>query len=387
MDWIVAPDDDGRALPDVLPSLLGAMNVAGFSDTIGFPACRTAGVLLIDGLGRDLLREHAEDAPFMASLLTSPPLKAGFPTTTVTSITSLGTGRCAGEHGLVGYSFAEPSGGLLHPLSWGTHGTAGDSAGGRRSLLDQWPPEQAQPTPTVLERAAAAGVDVRTIVPAEFANTGLTRAAFRGADFRGLRALGDLAAELLAALSAGGPALCYGYHGHLDFLGHIHGPGSLPWRLQLTVIDRLVAMLAERLPRDSVLTVIADHGMVEIDPGEAVDADTDPALRAGVRLLGGEVRARHIYVEPGALADVHAAWRETIGDRGMVLTGEQAIDEGWFGPVVADSVRPRIGDVLAIMRDSGVIRSVIEPGESALRGHHGSLTSAEQLVPVLMLGG
>ncbi|WP_190821526.1 alkaline phosphatase family protein [Saccharopolyspora pogona] len=387
MDWIVAPDGDGRALPDVLPSLLGAMGVTGFADTIGFPACRTAGVLLIDGLGRDLLQEHAGDAPFMASLLTTPPLKAGFPTTTVTSITSLGTGRCAGEHGLVGYSFAEPSGGLLHPLSWGTHGTVGDSTGGRRSLLDQWPPEQVQPTPTVLERAVAAGVEVRTAVPAEFKNTGLTRAAFRGGDFRGLRALGDLAAELLAALSAGGPTLCYGYHGHLDLLGHVHGPGSLPWRLQLTVLDRLVATLAERLPPGAVLAVIADHGMVQVDPVEAIDADTDPALQAGVRLLGGEVRARHVYVEPGALADVHAAWWETIGDRGVVLTGEQAIDEGWFGPVVADSVRPRIGDVLAIMRDSGVIRSVVEPGESALRGHHGSLTSAEQLVPVLVLDG
>ncbi|MBB5155245.1 alkaline phosphatase family protein [Saccharopolyspora phatthalungensis] len=387
MDWIVAPDHDGRALPDVLPSLLGAMGVAGFADTIGFPDCRTAGVLLIDGLGRDLLREHAADAPFMASLLTLPPLKAGFPTTTVTSITSLGTGLCAGEHGLVGYSFAEPSGGLLHPLSWATHGTVGDSAGSRRSLLDQWPPEQAQPTPTMLERAAAAGVDVRTAVPAEFKNTGLTRAAFRGAVFRGLHALGDLAAELLTALGADGPGLCYGYHGHLDLLGHMHGPGSLPWRLQLTLLDQLVATLAERLPPAAVLTVIADHGMVQVDPAEAVDADTDPALQAGVRLLGGEVRARHVYVEPGALTDVHSAWQETIGERGVVLTGEQAIDEGWFGPVVADSVRPRIGDVLAIMRDSGVIRSVVEPGESALRGHHGSLTSAEQLVPVLVLGG
>ncbi len=224
-------------------------------------------------------------------------------------------------------------------------------------------------------------------MPAEFKNTGLTRAAFRGAVFRGLHALGDLAAELLTALGADGPGLCYGYHGHLDLLGHMHGPGSLPWRLQLTLLDQLVATLAERLPPAAVLTVIADHGMVQVDPAEAVDADTDPALQAGVRLLGGEVRARHVYVEPGALTDVHSAWQETIGERGVVLTGEQAIDEGWFGPVVADSVRPRIGDVLAIMRDSGVIRSVVEPGESALRGHHGSLTSAEQLVPVLVLGG
>ncbi|MER6990660.1 alkaline phosphatase family protein [Saccharopolyspora hirsuta] len=380
MDWIVAPDGNGRALPDVLPSLLGSMGLAGFTDTLGLPECRSAAVLLVDGLGHDLLRDHAADAPFLADLLTRAPLTAGFPTTTVTSITSLGTGRCAGEHGLVGYTFAEPSGGLLHPLSW-------SSRPDRQSLLESWPPEQVQPTATVLERAAAAGVAVRTAVPAEFEGSGLTRAALRGAEFRGQRALGDLAAELLAALDGDGPGLCYGYHGHLDWLGHVHGPGSLPWRFQLAQLDRLVVTLADRLPPGAVLAVIADHGMVEVDPATAFDADTDPALQDGVRLLGGEVRARHVYVEPGALGDVLAAWRERIGEHGLVLTGEQAIDEGWFGPVVADSVRPRIGDVLAIMRVSGVVRSVAEPGEAALLGQHGSLTAAEQLVPLLVLGG
>ncbi|GAA4849724.1 alkaline phosphatase family protein [Saccharopolyspora rosea] len=381
MDWIVAPDHDGRALSDVLPSLLGAMGIDGFADTIGFPGCRNAVALLIDGLGWELLRDHAADAPFLVSLLTRPPLKAGFPTTTVTSITSLGTGRCAGEHGVVGYSFADPSGGLLHPLSWGAH----PAGGHRRSLLESWPPEQAQPNTTVLQRAAASGVDVRTVVPAEFQGTGLTRAALRGGAFHGVRAFGDLAAELLAAAGAPEPTLGYGYHGHLDLLGHVHGPGSPPWRLQLAQIDRLVATLAEHLPASAVLAVVADHGMVAVDPSDALDADTDPALRDGVRLVGGEVRARHVYAEPGAVADVHAAWRETIGARGVVLTGERAVDEGWFGPVVTDPVRRRIGDVIAVMRESGVIRSAAEPGESALRGQHGSLTSAEQLVPVLVV--
>ncbi|GAA4619913.1 alkaline phosphatase family protein [Saccharopolyspora hordei] len=381
MDWIVAPDANGRALPDVLPSLLGSMGLAGFTDTIGFPECRTAAVLLVDGLGRDLLRDHAADAPFLAGLLTESPLTAGFPTTTVTSITSLGTGRCAGEHGLVGYTFAEPTGGLLHPLSWASRGSE------RRSMLESWPPERAQPTTTVLERAAAAGVDVRTAVPAEFEGSGLTRAALRGGEFRGQRALGDLAAELLHALSGDGPGLCYGYHGHLDLLGHVHGPGSLPWRMQLAQVDRLVASVADQMPPGSVLAVIADHGMVEVDPATAYDVDTDPVLADGVRLLGGEARARHVYTEPGAVDEVLAAWRERIGDDGLVLTGEQAIDEGWFGPVVSDVVRPRIGDVLAVMRESEVVRSVAEPGESALRGQHGSLTSAEQYVPLLVLGG
>lgn len=386
MDWIVPPNGRGRGLADVLPSLLDAIGVAGFTDTVGFPRCRNAAVLLVDGLGWTLLDEYAADAPFLSSLATGSPGRAGFPSTTVTSLTSLGTGRCAGEHGIVGYSFAEPDGGLLHPLSWSTHPTS-DGAGRRRSLLDQWPPEIAQPQDTVLERAATAGVDVRIAVPSEFAGTGLTRAAFRGSRFRGTHAMGDLAAELLAAAESPGPTLCYGYHGHLDMLGHVHGPGSLPWRMQLAQIDRLVAAIAERLPSSTVLTVVADHGMVEIDPSAAWDADTNPALTAGVRMLGGDVRARHVYTEPGAEADVQAAWRETLGPDDVVLTRQQAIDEGWFGPTVTDEARWRIGDVLAVLREGGVVRSVAEPTESRLRGHHGSLTAAEVLIPLLCVEG
>lgn len=385
MDWIVAPDHDGRALADVLPSLLGCMGTPGFVNSFGFPPGRSAALVLLDGLGWTLLHEHAADAPFLAALATGEPGRAGFPTTTATSITSLGTGRCAGEHGVVGYTFAEPSGGLLHPLSWSTHGTAEDTAGRRRSLLTIWPPEEAQPQETVLQRAAAAGVSVRLAVPAWFKGTGLTRAALRGGTFRGVHALGDLAGEVLDGFRGPDPTLSYGYHGHIDLLGHTHGPGSLPWRLQLTQADRLVSSIADAMPRGSVLVIIADHGMVAVDPAQLLDVDTDPALQEGVRLLGGEVRARHVYAEPGAADDVYAAWEKSIGDHGLVLTREQAIDEGWFGPVVNDAVLPRIGDVLVVMNgNAGVIRSVVEPGESALRGQHGSLTAAEQLVPVLV---
>ncbi|MCA1188479.1 MULTISPECIES: alkaline phosphatase family protein [unclassified Saccharopolyspora] len=382
MDWMVTPAAD-RALSDVLPSTLAALGTAGFTDVLGIPRCRSAAVLLVDGLGWSLLREHAADAPALNSLATGEPLVAGFPTTTATSITSLGTGRRAGEHGIVGYTFAEPSGGLLHPLAWVSRGADGR----RRGLLDEWPPETAQPTPTALERAAEAGVAVRSVAPAEFGGTGLTRAALRGGEFRGVHALGDLGAELLAALAEPGPALCYGYHGHLDLVGHVHGPGSLPWRIQLAQVDRLVDSLLQRLPAESVLLVVADHGMVAVDPADAVDADSEPALRAGLRLIGGEPRARHLYPLPGARDDVLHAWRDVLGERGAVVTREQAVDDGWFGPVVTDEVRSRIGEVIAVLRDGAVVRSAAEPGESALRGHHGSLTAAEQHVPLLIARG
>jgi hypothetical protein len=123
--------------------------------------------------------------------------------------------------------------------------------------------------------------------------------------------------------------------------------------------------------------------MVDVGPDDRVDADLVPELREGVALLGGEPRARHVYTSPGAAADVLATWREVLGDRAWVASREEAIREGWFGPL-DDSLADRIGDVVAAaVGTTGIVASRAEPLESSLIGMHGSMTSAEQLVPLL----
>ena len=52
--------------------------------------------------------------------------------------------------------------------------------------------------------------------------------------------------------------------------------------------------------------------MVDVPMAGRIDLDADPELLRGVRLLGGEARARHVYAEPGAAVDVLAAWRERL---------------------------------------------------------------------------
>jgi hypothetical protein len=119
-----------------------------------------------------------------------------------------------------------------------------------------------------------------------------------------------------------------------------------------------------------------------------VDVDDHPPLLEGVQAIGGEARARHVYAEDGATADVLAAWRAMLGDLAWVVPREEAIAAGWFGARVADGVRPRIGDVVAAARGSAaMVRRTVEPIESALVGHHGSLTAAEQRVPLLLAYG
>jgi hypothetical protein len=376
----VLPAYGHRSLAEVLPALLTALGVPGASPlepALEIPPARAAALLLVDGLGSELLREHAADAPFLAGLPDAGPLTVGFPSSTSISLTSLGTGLPPGAHGMLGISFRAAPGELLETLRWRSHGVAEAV-----DLRERMPPEEIQPWPTALQRAEADGVGVTVVSKREFGGSGLTRAALRGGRFRGTYALGDLAAEVITALAGPGRRLCYGYHADLDGLGHLHGPGSLPWRLQLSQADRLAALIAEHLPPGAVLVVTGDHGMVEVD--RVIDADLDPQLRSGVELLGGDPRSRHVYVEPGAQDDVLAAWRAVIGDGAWIVPGEQAIAEGWFGPVDG-RMRDRIGDVVAAARGgTAVVRSVAEPMISGMPGQHGSMTTAEQLVPLLV---
>ncbi|MFD7627371.1 alkaline phosphatase family protein [Streptomyces sp. NPDC059851] len=368
------------SLADLLPTLVAGLGVPGFTAAITelTPADRNC-VFLVDGMGWEQIKAHPDEAPFLTSLLgssrggTGRPITAGFPATTATSLASVGTGLPPARHGLPGYAVRNPAtGGLMNQLRW-----------------QPWsPPKPWQPYPTVFQLAAEAGVATAQVSSPAFETTPLTKIALSGGTFLG-RMTGeermDLAAERLAA---GDRSLVYTYFSELDGAGHRHGVDSDAWRGQLMYVDRLVQRLAEQLPPRTALYVTADHGMVDVpfDEDSRIDFDEDWELGAGVALLGGEGRARHVYAVPGAEADVLTVWREVLGDRFWIASREEALERGWFGPPgeCDERVLGRIGDVVAAAHaDVAITASVNEPNESALTGMHGSMTAAEQLVPLL----
>jgi hypothetical protein len=131
-------------------------------------------VVLVDGLGWHLLRRAVRNAEYLTGLLGDAlPITSGVPSTTATSLTSLGTGLSPGEHGMVGYTSRVPgTDHVLNALYW-------DIA---------MSPREYQPRSTIFERSADAGVRVSSVSPAQFASSGLTVAAQRGAEFVGVGA-------------------------------------------------------------------------------------------------------------------------------------------------------------------------------------------------------
>lgn len=355
------------ALADVLPSVLGALGIRGEDDILGLRPARRYCVLLVDALGWNLLRAHPAQAPFLSSL-TGRAITVGTPTTTATSLASLGTGLPPGRHGVVGYTSRVPGGtAIFNALKW-------------QPALD---PLTYQPYPTVFERAARAGVATTVIGQSDFRGSGLTRAALRG-PFRSANTYGQRVAAAAAAAGAGEPSLVYVYEGDLDYTGHQQGCASAAWRYQLAMVDRFAEQLFDTLPAGTVLLVTGDHGMVDVDPSRRIDVDDIPALREGVALVAGEARFRHVYVVDGAAADVAASWQSVLSDRATVLTREAAVAAGWFG-AVESRVAERIGDVVASVEgDCAVERRSVFPIEGKLIGLHGALSEDELLVPLLL---
>lgn len=381
----ILPRYGDRSLAEVVPSLLAAVGLQGFNNRLEIEPLEAFCLLVVDGLGSEGLRLHADTAPFLSGALRgTEPLTAAFPSTTAASLGSLGTGLPPGEHGMVGYTFAVPGHDrAMNALLWELYGI-----GPHVDLVPELDPEAFQPEPTVMERAIRAGATLVRIGPAPHADTGFTRSILRGGPFRGAYWDEELIEAIADGLAAGPRSSVYAYQPDLDTAGHANGVGSREWLGQLGRFDRLVVRLAGALGPGQGLFVTGDHGTVNVAPHHRIDVDDVPGLMEGVRFLGGEPRARHVYAQSGAAADVAAVWREAGEGRMWVRARDEAIAEGWFGPRVLDRIRPRIGDVVAAAYEPvGLFQRSVDPFAWTLAGHHGSMTPAEILVPLLTFRG
>jgi len=370
----VLPDYGGRELGGVISAGLAAIGAAEVvpgrdaeadQKRLLVPDARHICVALLDGLGKLNLDARRGHAPFLRSLggVTA---TAGYPSTTAASLSLMGTGRTSGETGMVGYTCRNPrTGKLANLVSW----EGADPA-------EEW-----QVQPSLLEQADLAGVPVTTLGRARFAGSGLTHAVLRGGQFIGAERLADRVDVALGAM--GEPGLSYMYWGEIDGVGHAYGWQSEKWTAALEDADRELARLARAMPEETVLLITADHGMIDVTDAPRWDLAEDPVLDQGVDFLAGEPRALHVYTrEPGQVA---VRWQEVLGDDAVVAVKDEAIDAGWFGPVL-EPARERIGDVVVAMTGRATVVDSRVQSEASMKliGMHGSLTPNEMLIPVLV---
>lgn len=357
------------ALTDLMPWVLGAsLGAAGEPARIPSwmadhdPYVRQRVVFVVDGLGWNQLLQRDSIAPTLAGLA-STVITSVAPTTTATALTSLTTGMCPGEHGLVGYRMDMGSS-VMNTLRWGDE---------RGDLRRTHAPADVQPCVPFM------GVKVPVVSKAELEDTGFTEAHLRGSLPRGWRVASSIPVIIEQLLTAGEPVV-YAYYDGLDKVAHERGFGP-HYDAELRACDRLVADIMTSLPRGVALYVTADHGQVQV--GDNV-IEQPGAVMACVARQSGEGRFRWLHARRGAERELFAACDGAHSDVAWVVTREQVLDEQWFGPLVRPAALRRLGDVALVARNDVTFDDPADGGHFVLQCRHGSMTRAEVEVPLLV---
>lgn len=361
LDQPLLPDYAGGCIANLVPALLDPTDAPPAWLPEAAVGADQVVLLTLDGLGWEQLQDRVALAPALASM-SGQAITTIAPSTTATALTSIATGLTPGEHGLVGYRIYL-DGDVLNVLRWAVNGRdarekhqphliqTGESFGGHRPVA---------------------------VTRAEFRQSGFTRAHLEGVRFTGYRVTSTMVAEITRALRQNEPFV-YAYYDGVDKVSHEYGFGEV-FDAEIRAVDRLVADILEVLPSGAVLVVTADHGQVHV--GDRL-VRLEPAVLAETEAQSGEGRFRWLHARPGRAEALLEAAAAHHADNAWIVTRDQAVADGWFGPKVTDAARRRLGDVALVAREDVSFHDPDDTGPYELVGRHGSLTPAEMLVPLL----
>ena len=357
---LVLPRFGAGCITDLMPALLGRSGGEALPATFEGTGPRL--LVVLDGLGWEQLQDRPQVAPTLSALVGGP-ITTVAPSTTASALTSITTGLSPAEHGIVGYRMVVDDQ-VLNSLRWGT-----DVVPDARAAI---PPSVLQPyEPFLGERLAF-------VTKAEFRRSGFSEAHLRGGRMVGYRTPALLVHETARILHEGERA-AYAYYDGIDKVAHEYGLGSA-YEAELAFADRMVADILAAIPAGTSVVVTADHGQVDCGLGTE---PIEPEVLAHADRLSGEGRFRWLHAVEGHERALLDAAEACHGHRAWVRTIDQMLDEEWFGPAMIDDVRSRFGDVALLPFDPIAFDDPDDSGPFELIGRHGSLTSAEMLVPCL----
>ena len=360
---------DHFGLSHLINSVFSTLNLDGTTDylSLGQGQMREC-LVLIDGMGQDAINKFSEQFPIFEDVKQVKTIYTDFPSTTATSISTLGTGVLPGMHGMLGYTVRVPRSDnrLLNALKWD----------------ERVDPVIWQKVPTMFERASIAGIAVTHVAAKRYEGSGFTQAALRGAKYVGANSIQEMVTAVHLALQPK-PSFVYTYLNNLDSAGHSDGVGSDKWLTAFEYVAEFISKLKQSAPAGTRFWITSDHGMV--NSTEQIILGQDNQLLDNVTLIGGEPRARHIYIKPGAVAETITQWQEFFAQKVKILSRQDAISSGLFGPVVTEDSSDRMGDLIAIANKDLIL---VDPArikeETSMVGHHGGVTDTEVAIPLLL---
>lgn len=360
-----APADTFGNIRHVLPAAFAS--VRGQTNQFKLAPVSHAIVIMVDGLGFENLRQSKGVAKTLAAAMTDvPELFCGFPSSTVASIASLGTGKPPSEHGLFGYRIFDRTAEAEHNLLSGMD---------KYTILDYL-------TANPLSETNA--LNVVTLV--DYVDSGFTRATMHGALHFSEPSM-QSRFEKAADLSKTELGVTYLYVPELDQTAHAVGWTSETWRELLAELETNVLKLLSQVGSSVGVLLIADHGVIDVLPANHLHLDEVLATDE-LSSLGGDPRASYLYfADVTAVSDAMRRLSNWIDGRGEVFTFDEAVASGLFTePLVAET--ELLPDLIVLPAEGFACyhRGISKPSSMRMVAQHGGLSFAETALPFLRLG-
>ena len=362
------PKSFGRLSEAYLSAFLA---LDGKPNQLSLPSRQSYVVILVDGLGVANIKSAGGHAPFLNNKLNaSKSLFSGFPTTTATSLASFATGKQSGEHAFIGYRvFDRDSSSAINLLN---------------DLGTEFAPRKYQDLETVSEQALAAGKNVVTVGPGEYAESGFTEATMPAATYLAAKTIEERFLVARSAIANSG-TLVYLYIPELDQLAHRFGSQSQRWLDTIEILDSALASFAKSLPKGAGAILTADHGVIDVEQTSHIYLEHYESL-SDLVMIGGDPRVGFLYFDSGIdLAAKCESVRAELGSLVDVATMQELVEAGWYQRLSAAALRVAPDLVLLPKGDRVVYhRGFAKVKSMSMIGQHGGMSKAEWEVPLLV---
>ena len=318
-------------------------------------APRNVVLLLLDGLGQNILTRHLPPDSFLRRHQACT-LSSVFPPTTAAAATALETGLFPAQSGWLGWSVFWPPIGqnvALYPNTTDDGTPAAEVHIGNTFL----------PVTQLVSVLRERGIDAISTYQ------------------QGAQTLEEIVDLVQTRCRAPGEHFVYAYLNEPDHHLHREGCGSEAVRQWLSRADEAMEKLENTCP-DTLFLLTADHGFTDV---EGLCLEDFPELEDTLlRKPSIEPRAMNLFLKPGRQAEFLRLWREILGEGYVLYSREEVLTRQLFGPGPNHPMlESMLGDYLAV----AVTRRTLFPNPSylkSMKATHGGLTPEELTVPLII---
>lgn len=329
-----------------------------FSSLINKKNPKKVFLILIDGMGANLIERKLKEDTFLREHLYKK-VTTVFPPTTTAAVTSISNGKAPNENAWLGWmEYLEELDDIIIPFL------------GESYYEDKKHPSdicyKLIPFETTVDELNEKGIKARELYPAFMED--------------GCKDLNEFRDKLIK-LDKEDYKYVFAYWDYYDTLMHLNGPDSKIADSYLNDINRILEEVSNNIDKDTMLVICADHGQVSIDLPYYIKGSKYEKYMYRKPTI--ETRSLGLYINEKDRKEFEKEFKKEFSDDFILLSKEDILYSKLFG---TNENHPKfeslLPDYLAIAKTNKAIR--YEPMLPELKGQHAGISDDELYIPIII---